>query len=27
VLALIVVLVNFAVDMLYLYLNPQIRVH
>ena len=26
VLALIVVLVNFAVDMLYLYLNPQIRV-
>jgi ABC-type dipeptide/oligopeptide/nickel transport system permease component len=26
VLALIVVLVNFAVDMLYIYLNPQIRV-
>ena len=26
VIALIVVLVNFAVDMLYLYLNPQIRV-
>jgi ABC-type dipeptide/oligopeptide/nickel transport system permease component len=26
VLALIVVLVNFTVDMLYLYLNPQIRV-
>ena len=26
VLALIVVLVNFAVDMLYVYLNPQIRV-
>jgi len=25
-LALIVVLVNFAVDMLYIYLNPQIRV-
>ncbi len=26
VIALIVVLVNFAVDMLYIYLNPQIRV-
>jgi len=26
VLALIVVLVNFAVDLLYIYLNPQIRV-
>jgi peptide/nickel transport system permease protein len=26
VLALIVVLVNFTVDMLYIYLNPQIRV-
>jgi ABC-type dipeptide/oligopeptide/nickel transport system permease component len=25
-LAMIVVLVNFAVDMLYVYLNPQIRV-
>jgi ABC-type dipeptide/oligopeptide/nickel transport system permease component len=25
-LALIVVLVNFAVDVLYIYLNPQIRV-
>jgi ABC-type dipeptide/oligopeptide/nickel transport system permease component len=24
--ALMVVLVNFAVDMLYIYLNPQIRV-
>ena len=26
VLALIVVLVNFTVDLLYIYLNPQIRV-
>jgi ABC-type dipeptide/oligopeptide/nickel transport system permease component len=25
-LALIIVLVNFAVDVLYIYLNPQIRV-